>query len=255
MRPSIRTTAPFLAAAALVLVLVGASAVAALADDTDDDTGGGVPIVVTVRSSVPTPAPGTRTPTPTPSRSSTGTSGGGSGAGSGGGGSATTAPPADEDLETLPFDELSVGGVLYVSGLSTRYVPSPDPSEGEIRTSFTVRNVSATTVDSVASFTLTNLFGQQLSSVGSVLVLRLEPHETRVVEATLTRPAQWTFVTATYELTPTSLVNDTKVPSVTRDVTVFFVPWLVVVIVFASIILAVILRVRRKQRLFAEQPA
>jgi len=254
MRHSIRTGAPFLAAAALVLALVGASAVAALADDTTDDpTGGGVPIVVTVRSSVPTPAPGAKTPTPTPSpsRSSTGSSGGGSVPGD----SSTTAPPADGDLETLPFDELSVGGVLYVSGLSTRYVPSPDPSEGEIRTSFTVRNVSETTIDSVASFSLTNLFGQQLSSVGSVLVLRLEPHETRVVEATLTRPAQWTFVTATYELTPTSLVDDTRVPSVTRDVTVFFVPWLVVVILFASIIVVVILRVRRQQRLFAELPA
>lgn len=233
--------------------MVGIGAVAAIADDDDDDTGGGVPLIVTVRTAVPSPTPSatsTPRPTPTPSRSAGSTT---SSSSPGGSAPSSSAAPADEELTTLPFEDL--GGVLYVSGLSTRYLPSLDPGAGQIFVHFTVRNVSETTVDSYAVFRLSTVFGQPLSEVGPTMVLRLEPHETRTVRAVLLNAGQWAFETATFKLVPTSLVDDERVPSMTRDTFVFFVPWLLVVILaFALALFAVVRWLRYRQGLLVEEP-
>ena len=221
---------PVFVVAALILGLVGAGAGAAAYADEEPDDGGGVPIIVTVRPSVPTPAPGSPTPTPTPSPSASPRPGGGPGQGSGSSPAPSVAPIGDENLPTLGDDAFSVGGALYVSGLRTHYFASPNPTQGGVMASFTVRNVSSTTIDSYVSFGLSNFLGQRLSSATGITVLRLEPDETRVIRTTLQNPGQWGVETATYTLTPTSLVDDTRLPSVTREAMVLFVPWLVIVI-------------------------
>ncbi len=240
-------------AALMVFGLVGIGAAAAIADDDDDDLSGGVPIVVTVRTSVPTPRPSTTsTPTPKPTSRPTSTP---SRSASSAPVTVTTPAPSptpDGELTTLPFEDL--GGVLYVSGLSTRYVPSFDPSAGDLVVHFTVRNVSDTTVDSYATFGLENLWGQPLSEVGPVMILRLEPQETRVVRATLSNPGQWALENASFTITPTSLVDGERVPSMTRESFVFFVPWLVVVVLsFLLAAIAVIRWVRYRQAVPVEE--
>lgn len=237
-----RAWLPAILAAVLVL---GAGVGAAGADDTDSDDEGGIPLQVTVRTAVPSPGP---TATPTPSPSSTSGTGTGSGSGSGSGGSTPipTPTPTSDQLQTLP-DGQSVGGVLYVSGLTTHYLPSLDPLGGSVRASFTVHNVSGTTVDSTASFELQNIFGRTLSTVSGVTVLRLKPGESRVVAGTLTHPAQWAFTRASFTLHPTSLVAGERLPSVTRDTIVFFVPWLILILLIIAITAYVIRRVARSR--------
>ena len=248
MTTSTRGPGPVILAAALLLSLLGLGAgAAAHAEDAPDD-GAGVPIIVTVRPSVPTPAPGpptpTRSPSPSPSASPRPGTGSGSGTGSGTSPDGVT-PIGDENLPTLGDDAFSVGGVLYVSGLRTHYFASPNPTRGGVMASFTVRNVSSTTVDSYVSFGLSNFLGQNLSSVKGITVLRLEPNETRIIRTTLQNPGQWAVETATYTLTPTSLVDGAKLPSVTRESMVLFLPWLVLVVLLVLATGYVIARVVR----------
>lgn len=249
MRTS-RARSPFIIAAALAVTILGLGVgAAANAVDDPDDSDGGQPIVVIVRPSVPTPAPATPTPTPTPSPtpkpSGSSTSGSGSGSSPN-----TTVPPADgEDLPTLSDDIFSVGGVLYVSGVHTRYVPSFNPGRGEIRASFTVRNVSTSTVNSRVSFKLTNFLGQRLSTVDGITVMRLLPDETREVEAVLGNAGQWALETASYTLRPTNLVEGKKLDPVTREAVVFFLPWLILAILIAAGAAYLIVRILRASRI------
>ena len=250
MATSGRGRSPVIVAVALLLAVLGTGAgAAAYAEDAPDD-GGGVPIIVTVRPSVPTPAPGSPTPTPKPAPSSSASPkpGTGTGPGSGPSNAPGVTPIGDENLPTLGDDAFSVGGVLYVSGLRTRYFASPNPTQGGVMASFTVRNVSSTTVDSYVSFGLSNLLGQSLSSVKGITVLRLEPDETRIIRTTLQNPGQWAVETATYTLTPTSLVEGEKLPSVTRESMVLFLPWLVLVIMLTLAAAYVIARVVRARQ-------
>ena len=166
MATSGRGRSPVIVAVVLLLAVLGIGAgAAAYAEDAPDD--GGVPIIVTVRPSVPTPAPGPPTPTPKPSPSTSASPRPGTGTTPGPGSSNApgVTPIGDENLPTLGDDAFSVGGVLYVSGLRTHYFPSPNTTQGGVMASFTVRNVSTTTVDSYVSFGLSNLLGQNLSSL------------------------------------------------------------------------------------------
>jgi hypothetical protein len=205
-----------------LLTLVGALAwgVSAQADDGDDLTGGGgFTITVTVTAS-PTP-----TPTPRPSSSgSPSSSSSGSGSGSTVVVSSPTAAPSPS-----PTD-YSIGGVLYVSGLSTQYVPALNPFGGHVNAQFSVRNVSSTPVTSRVQFSLDGPFGQRLSTVGNIELRRLMPQETRIVDAVLTGPGQWTFTTARFTITPVTAVNGEQLEPLSRDSIVFFVPWFVLVV-------------------------
>ena len=247
MTTSKRGRSPVIVAVVLLLAVLGTGVGAAAYADDAPDEGGGVPIIVTVRPSVPTPAPGSPTPAPKPSPSSSASPkpGTGTSPGSGSSNAPGVTPIGDENLPTLGDDAFSVGGALYVSGLRTHYFASPNPTQGGVMASFTVRNVSSTTIDSYVSFGLTNFLGQRLSSVTGITVLRLAPNETRIVRATLQNPGQWGVETATYTLTPTSLVDDTRLPSVTREAMVLFVPWLVIVILIVLATGYVIARVVR----------
>ena len=224
-----------------LLTLVGALAwgVSAQADDGDDLTGGGgFTITVTVTAS-PTP-----TPSPTSSRPpSSSSSSGGSGSGS------TVVVSNPTSAPTPSPTEYSLGGALYVSGLTTQYVPSLNPFEGQVRAQFSVRNVSSTPITSRVQFALDGPFGQRLDTVGNIELRRLMPQETRVVDAVLTGPGQWTFTTARFTLTPITEVDGTALEPMSRDAIVFFVPWFVLVLALIGVaIYAVARSVRGSQQ-------
>ena len=226
-----------------VVALATVGSLAAVADDADDDTGGGYPIQVTVLPSTPTATPSSSvTPTKASTTGSTTTTTGG-----------TTAPVPSPtataaQLDTQSVDGSTIGGALYVSGLKTTYIPSIDPTAGVIRSSFVIKNVSEQSIDSSVTFRLTNFLGQELSAVDRIYILNLEAGETKEVDADLQRPGQWAFTTASFTLTPTSLVDGERLPELTRDPTVFFVPWLVVVFLVLGAAAYVIVRIIRASR-------
>ena len=216
------------------LTLVGALAwaMSAQADDGDDLTGGGgFTITVTVTAS-PTP-----TPTPRPSSSGSPSS---SSSGSGSGSTVVVSSPTA--VPTPSPTDYSIGGVLYVSGLSTQYVPALNPFGGHVNAQFAVRNVSSTPVTSRVQFSLDGPFGQKLSTVGNIELRRLMPQETRVVDAVLTGPGQWTFTTARFTITPVTAVDGEQLEPLSRDSIVFFVPWFVVVATLLALAVYAIVR-------------
>ena len=227
----------------IAALLSGAGA--ALADDGDDD-GSGVGLVVTV----PTPT-ATSTPTATPSPSATATKAPTTGSTTTTGGTTTSVPsptPTAAQLDTQSVDGSTIGGALYVSGLRTTFLPSLDPTAGVIRSSFVIKNVSEQSIDSSVTFRLTNFLGQELSSVDRMYILNLESGETVEVDADLERPAQWGFTTASFTLSPTSLVNGERLPEYTRDTVVFCLPWLIAVFVVLGAAAYVIVRIIRASR-------
>jgi hypothetical protein len=215
----ISTTARRTAAAALLGAMVAVSALclgssAALADDED-----GIGLSVTVPGSSTVPGavvPGTVTPVTGSTRgpSSTGTTP-----------SDDTVDPVADTTPALEDDEVDLGGVLYISGLSSAYEWSVNPLDGRSETSFTVRNVSDTTFSSTARFWLDSPFGTTVSEVKGVKITDLKPGESRVVDATLGGIGQWTFVTAHATLTPPKSVEGVELDSITRDQFVVIPPW------------------------------
>ncbi|WP_382306398.1 hypothetical protein [Herbiconiux sp. UC225_62] len=125
----------------------------------------------------------------------------------------------------------SLGGILYISGLHNEYTPSINPLGGEVRTSFTVLNVSNAIIDSTAKFWVTNAFGAELSAVGPIDVTGLKPNESRTIDATLTGVGQWTFATTHMTLTPPETVDGVALQPLTRDAFVFLPPWFLLVLV------------------------
>lgn len=207
-------------AALVVLALVVATMSTlgpALAASADDDSGG-IGITVTTVSSSSSDAPGS------PADSS-GSHGGSS--------TVVTGDDANLPTESLPrSDEFDLGGVLYVSGVSSDYAWSADPLGGEVRVRFTVRNVSNEVFDSSARFWLDGPLGNTVSEVAGVRIHNLRPKEIRVVEATLRGVGQWTFLHTHVTLTPPHVVGGTKLTPITRDGFIFVVPWL-----FSSLII------------------
>ncbi|MBC7723583.1 MAG: hypothetical protein H7146_02400 [Burkholderiaceae bacterium] len=199
-----------LAFAAAPTLVDGASS--ASADD------GSIDITVTVS---PAPvAPGTTDGRGTAVRGS-------GGSGSSGSSTVVTGPdtiPAGAELPAHGFD---LGGILYLSGLTTTTMMSPNPFDGTVHGYFTVRNVSGTTLTSSARFWLDGPFGNQLSEVTGIDIVDLKPDESRVIDATLAGVGQWTFMTAHATLTPPDVVEGTTLSPITRDSVVVVAPWLV----------------------------
>ncbi len=142
-------------------------------------------------------------------------------------------------------DEFSLGGILYISGLQTAYSPSIDPLSGDLSVQYTVRNVSAATIDSTSRFWVTNIFGAELSAVDPVAVAGLKPGESRVVSATLPGVGQWTFATAHMTLTPPETVEGVELQPLTRDAFVVLPPWfLLALLAIAGVVYAVVRIIR-----------
>jgi hypothetical protein len=127
-------------------------------------------------------------------------------------------------------DEVDLGGVLNVGGLSSASIPSLNPFAGELQMWFTVRNVSRSTVQATAQFWMEGIFGNRISGVDGVLIADLKPGEVRTVSAELPGVGQWTVITAHATFNPPETVDGAELSPLTRDTTVFSLPWLMVLI-------------------------
>jgi hypothetical protein len=215
MRRTTRSLAGALLLGVVSLVAaLGVGSTAAVAEDTGDRPGDdGIGISVTV-TPAPVPAPSaTAVVPPSGSRSST-----------------TPRTPADPvapagPVAELADDEVDLGGILYVSGLSSTYRWSPNPLEGAAETRLTVRNVSKSTFTSTVRFWADGPVGNRLSEVADVEVADLKPGEVRTVEASLGGIGQSTLVQVHATLTPPKVVDGVELDPVTRDQSVVIPPW------------------------------
>jgi hypothetical protein len=223
------------------LAIVGSVPVWA-ADPADDS--GGVGLVVTV-------SPG---PTPTPTSPSAGSSGSGSNSSSGGssGGSTTpTSAPVELPTEAI-HDGFSLGGALYVSGMTSRYVPSLNPLDGTLETSFVVQNLTDESVDVRARFSVSNLFGGRIDRTDPA-AYTLEAGKSLTIEGELHGLGQWTFVTGQFTLTPPHVVDGITLVPLTRDAVVVFPPWFILLVLLLGT--AAFITVRWVQTSEATPPA
>lgn len=215
-----------LAFTALTFILGGVAAGVCFstAASADDGGTGDIGIVVTVApsdanatatpppvESIAPPAPAEATTTPTATQpSSVATP------------SATGAAKAQSKAQDYSF-----GGVLYVSGLTAKYIWNGNPLLSGASLQFTVRNVSKSTFDSTARFWIDTTVGGLIAETRGVHIAALKPGESRVVSVTMGNLGQWTVMHAHATLTPPQSVDGKKLNQVTRDA-YFFVPPLAV---------------------------
>ena len=215
---------------ALGIALAVSLGAPAMAQDAAGDTA----LQVQVVASLPT-ASGDSSP---PNGASTSTAGS-SGAGA-------TAPPSSVDPSTpaAGLDEVGVAGILFVGGLTVTPIPSANPLGGTVVASFTVRNVSSSTFDSEATFWLDGPVGNRISAV-DVDVTALAPGQSRVVTADLPGSGQWGFLTAHATYTPPPVIDDVEIEPMTRDASLFALPWFSAVIAVVALGAFVIVRALR----------
>jgi len=135
----------------------------------------------------------------------------------------TLTDPTDAD-DALGEDPFSLGGVLYLSGLTSSVSPSFTPANGTVTLMLTVRNSSSTTFDSKARFWLENAANVRVSQVNGVRIGDLEPEETRRISVTLRDLGQWTLLHGYVTLTPPKVVEGTPLKPITRDTMVALPP-------------------------------
>lgn len=162
-------------------------------------------------------------------------------------GDSPSSPPA-----ATTSDEVSVGGVFYVSGVTASSTLSFNPFGGDEHAQFSVRNVTTSTLDATASFHLTNIFGAQIGAVENIPISQLKPGESRVVEAVISGMGQWTFGTISATFTPPNSIDGTTLSPVTRDTFVFVLPWLIIAVV---VIVVGVFATRRILRGGTDKPA
>jgi hypothetical protein len=102
---------------------------------------------------------------------------------------------ATSSASTTPGGETSIGGVLFVSGLTMRYTPSINPLDGRVDMRFTVRNAYKKPLDGKATFWVTAWFGNTVGHQIEVSVPDIAPGETRLVTATIRGVGQWGILT------------------------------------------------------------
>lgn len=221
-----------LVAAGLFLGILVTSPVLAHAADGDADDGATLTVTVT-DGSTPSPTP-TGRPHPTSSSSSApggagskSTSGGGAGAGSGGG---TPSGGGAGNGETAPGD-VSIAGMVYLSGVNSSVGLSPDPGSGDVTLWLSVRNASSGAIDLTADFWMESvLFAVPLDEQRGVPVTGVQPGETRLLSARLHGVGQWVLVNAHVRITPPPVVDGTSLTPATRDALVMVFPWLAVLV-------------------------
>lgn len=171
--------------------------------------------------------------------------------GAGGGG---TSPSSVQPLTTTPVtlaDAVDLGGILSVGGLSTSSAPTVNPFGGDVQMWFTVWNTSKSPIDLTADFWMENALGMRLATVDAVALTGLKPGETRTVSAELPGAGQWTVLTAHARVNPPAEVDGTELSPLTRDATVFVLPWLIVLLVGAGAAAAVVVMIVRRAALSA----
>jgi hypothetical protein len=198
-----------------VLGLVGGLAFASAASA--DDSSNSNALTVTVGpTEANTPGPGLESG-----------SGSVSGGGSGSGAVPTPAPATSASPSATPKPgESDLGGILYLSGLSSNYVWSFNPAKGEVVLQITLRNVSKSTFDSTARLWIDTSLGNTVSELKGVRIDGLRPNETRVVTGTMTGLGQWTVLQAHAMIAPPETVDGVALAPITRDTYVFVPPLL-----------------------------
>jgi len=134
-------------------------------------------------------------------------------------------PSPDPSSSTGPLVPVR-GTLVAMSGLRTQYHWSPNPAQGSVAVSYTVRNLSHSTIGATSRFWLTNAVGATVSQREGISLSGLKPGKTRVISATLDGVGQWTVLRAHATLTPPSTVDGRPVKPITRDSFVFVPPWL-----------------------------
>lgn len=224
-RPLRAQTAPLvLVGAVLASLLIGAAAVSVAR--AEDGTESGTGLSVEVISTSPTPSPSTTVGGISTTESGTATGGT---VGSTDGGTTSSGTTTSGGTATTPADS-GVAGVLYVSGLSWKYVPSLNPLDGSLTLRFTVRNVYQRTLSASAGLWITQVFGGPIDVPATVAVDNLKVGETRTVEATFHGVAQWTLLTGHATLTVPGTVDQQVVAPIARDAIIWFLPWFIVLL-------------------------
>ncbi len=189
------------------------------------------------------PAPAGAAGSGAPAKGATGGAGGRSGSSAGSvpaGSGSETVSTVSPSPSPAPGD-VDLGGVVHVGGLLSDVRISPNPFGGSALLSFTVRNVSKSTFDATADFWMEGPSGNRVAQVDAVTVSQLKAGESRVVSAELPGVGQWTVLTAHATFRPPAEVEGTPLSPLTRDVTVFVFPWMVVaVLLLAGIALAAV---------------
>jgi len=188
----------------------------------DGDIGITVNVEVLGTSDSPTPsvtATSTATGTGQPTSGTSGTASSGT---SSSGGPTSSA-------STTPGGETSIGGVLFVSGLTMRYTPSINPLDGRVDMRFTVRNAYKKPLDGKATFWVTAWFGNTVGHQIEVSVPDIAPGETRLVTATIRGVGQWGILTGHVTFVPPPSLDSVTLTAVTRTGTILYIPWFPVV--------------------------
>ncbi|GAA0995159.1 hypothetical protein GCM10009563_13490 [Subtercola frigoramans] len=211
-----------LAMATVATAVFGTSAAMA------DDSSGGVGITVTVAGSPTSSAVTSTNPAGTkasPSKSNTGS------------GSSTVVTPTTPSTNkpVAAPGEFDLGGLIFLSGVTSDYAWSINPLAGESHAQITVHNVSTETIDSTADFVIVGPFGNEISRVDAVPIAALKPDESRTVDATFTGLGQWTFHTTHVTFVPPPVVQGTELTPVTRDGFMFVLPWFLLVLLILAI--------------------
>ena len=206
-----RTAAATILGGIVVVTVLGLGSSAAFADDED-----GIGLSVTIS---PSPTDGSTTPgspagTDTPRDP------------------VSTAPATGVDpvapatgTPTPEKGEVDLGGILFVSGVTSTYDWSVNPLDGAAETSITVRNVSKSTFSSTVRFWADGPVGNRLSEVTGVKITALKPGESRTVDARLGGIGQSTFVQVHATVKPPKVVDGVELDSITRDQFVVIPPW------------------------------
>lgn len=202
------------------LLVVGMLGVLAISGIPRASADGGVDITVNVQvlgpsdsSSATSTATGTGQPTSgTSATASSGTS------------SSATGGPTSSATST-PGGETSIGGVLFISGLTMNYTPSINPLDGRVDMRFTVRNAYKKAIDGKAIFWVTAWFGNTVSHQVEVSVSDIKPGETRLVTATIRGVGQWGILTGHATFIPPKSLDRVTLTAATRTGTVVYVPW------------------------------
>lgn len=174
----------------------------------------------------------------------------GAGLGTGGAGGSSSVQSSTPTPATL-VDAVDLGGILAISGLSTGSTPSINPFDGRVQTWFTVRNTSKSSIDLTADFWMENALGLRLANVDGVALSGVKPGETRTLSAELTGAGQWTVLTAHVRVNPPAQVDGTELAPLTRDATVFVVPWLILLLAGAGAAAVVVVMIVRRATLAA----
>ena len=133
--------------------------------------------------------------------------------------------------DALGEEPFNLDGLLYASGLSASVSTNALPGNGPITLSVTVKNASDAEFDASARFWVDGPFGVRVADVGEIPVAGLGAGETRTVHLSVPNPGQWTFFTGHVTVSsPATVGGDTR-NSVTRDASIFLVPWFSILLI------------------------